>query len=162
MSDLNKCFFTGNLGKDPDMFTTESGKKISKFSLAVNEYYYTSTHEKQEKTTWINVVCFDSQAEFCYQYLQKGAKVTIEGKLQFRKYLAKDQTERTVTEIIAQNVVSGGRNPRPENDDGGTDSNYNSDPLADFDKPAEASSGRKGPEQEDMFGGPITDDDIPF
>jgi len=101
---MNKIMLIGNLGKDPEMNYTPSGMAITKFSLAVNRYTKSSTGERQTETDWFNIVAMDKRAEVCNQYLHKGSKVYIEGRLQQRKYTDKNGIERWMVEVIVNDM----------------------------------------------------------
>jgi single-strand DNA-binding protein len=99
---LNKIMLIGNLGKDPDMSYTPSGKAITRFSLAVNRRSRDrETNELREETQWFNVVAWDRLAETCNSYLHKGSKVYIEGRITSHKYTDKDGVERTAWDVTA-------------------------------------------------------------
>lgn len=99
---LNKIMLIGNLGKDPVLSYTPAGKAIAKFSLAVSRKRRdTESGEQHEETTWFNVVAWDRLAETCNNYLLKGSKVYIEGRINSRKYTDKDGVERTAWEVTA-------------------------------------------------------------
>jgi len=101
---MNKIMLIGNLGKDPEMNYTPSGMAITKFSLAVNRNRKTSTGERQEETDWFNIVAMDKRAEICNQYLHKGSKVYIEGRLSQRKYTDKNGIERYAFDVVASDM----------------------------------------------------------
>lgn len=102
---LNKIMLIGNLGKDPEMSYTPSGKAVTKFSLAVNRTSRDrETNERREETTWFYIVAWDQLAETCNQYLHKGSKVYIEGRMTSRKYTNKDGVEVTAWEVVAQDM----------------------------------------------------------
>jgi single-strand DNA-binding protein len=101
---MNKIMLIGNLGKDPEMNYTPSGMAITKFSLAVNRNRKTSTGERQEETDWFNIVAMDKRAEICNQYLHKGSKVYIEGRLSQRKYTDKNGIDRWMVEVIVNDM----------------------------------------------------------
>jgi len=101
---MNKIMLIGNLGRDPEMSYTTSGKAVTRFSLAVNRNTKTQTGERQEETEWFNIIFFDRLAEVTNQYLKKGQKVFIEGRLTVRKYTDKTGVERTAVEVIANDM----------------------------------------------------------
>jgi single-strand DNA-binding protein len=101
---MNKIMLIGNLGRDPEMSYTTSGKAVTRFSLAVNRNTKTQSGERQEETEWFNIVFFDRLAEISNQYLKKGQKVFIEGRLTTRKYTDKTGVERTAVEVIANDM----------------------------------------------------------
>ena len=93
---MNKVFLIGRLGKDPEIRTTPNLMKVCKFTVA--------TEEPKKKTDWHNVVAFGKTAEFCSNYLRKGFRVIIEGKLSYNENIRPDGTKSYFTNIIAQNV----------------------------------------------------------
>jgi len=104
MGSLNKAFLIGNLGKDPDLRSTPSGRNVATFSLATKEKYKNKNGDWEERTEWHNVVLWDKLAEIAGQYLSKGKPVYIEGRIQTRKWEGKDGNERFSTEIIGDKM----------------------------------------------------------
>lgn len=96
---MNRVILLGNLGKVPEIRTTQSGKMVTSFSLGVQEGY-----GDKRTTSWHNVVCWEKLAESAGNYLDKGSKVLVEGKLQTRSYEGKDGQKRYVTEIVASHL----------------------------------------------------------
>lgn len=82
---LNKAILIGLVGKDPELKELNDGTKLCTFSLATSEYYYKGT-EKQTKTEWHNITCFGKLAEKVNQYVSKGSKIYVEGKIKSSKY----------------------------------------------------------------------------
>ncbi len=101
---LNRVTLLGNLGRDPELRTTPSGASVCNFSIATTESYKDKNDQWQEVTDWHNVVFWNRQAEVAGQYLKKGSKVYIEGKLKTRSY-EKDGVTRYVTEVMGNNLV---------------------------------------------------------
>jgi single-strand DNA-binding protein len=102
---LNKAMIIGNLGKDPEMKYTPSGKAITTFSVAVGRMSRDqATGENREETEWFRIVAWDKLAETCNQFLHKGSKVYIEGRLQTRKYTDNNNQERTMVEVVANDM----------------------------------------------------------
>jgi single-strand DNA-binding protein len=101
----NKVQLIGNLGGNPEIRTTESGKKLAHFSVATNETYRTSKGEKVTETQWHNLVAWGKVAEIAEQFLSKGSEVAIEGKLVNRNYTDKDGNKRYNTEIQVNEVL---------------------------------------------------------
>src|SRR5438105_13362975 len=101
---MNKIMLIGNLGKDPEMNYTPSGMAITKFSLAVNRYKKSSTGERQEETDWFNIVTMDKRAESCNQYLHKGSKVYVEGRLTQRNYTEKNGIQRRMAQVTVKHI----------------------------------------------------------
>jgi single-strand DNA-binding protein len=108
---LNKVMLIGNLGKDPEVRFTPSGRAVAKFSLATSEQWTTPEGQRQDRTEWHNIVVWGKQAETCGQYLSKGRQVFIEGSIRSRQYDDKEGQKRWITEIVAQRVqfLGGGR-----------------------------------------------------
>lgn len=104
MASLNKVCLLGNLGKDPEIRSMQSGARVANFSVATSESWKDkNTGEKREQTEWHRVVCFnDNLSKIIEQYLRKGSKVYIEGALKTRKWTDKDGVERYTTEIVLQ------------------------------------------------------------
>jgi single-strand DNA-binding protein len=102
---LNKIMLIGNLGREPEMSYTQSGKAVTKFSLAVNRRTKDrETGERREETQWFYIVAWDQLAETCNSYLHKGSKVYIEGRMTSRKYTNKDGVEVTAWDVIAEGM----------------------------------------------------------
>lgn len=95
----------GRLGKAPEVRFTPSGKAVASFSIACSEVWYDKDGKKQEKTEWVNIVCWDRTAENVGQYTDKGSLVRIKGPLQTRKYDDKNGVTRYVTEVVARRVI---------------------------------------------------------
>ena len=102
---INKAIILGNLGQDPTIRYTAGGAAVTSFSIATSETWKDkNTGEPQERTEWHNVVFFGKLAEIAGQYLKKGSKIYIEGKLQTRKWQDKNGIDRYTTEIIAHEL----------------------------------------------------------
>lgn len=105
MAGVNKVIIVGNLGNDPEMRTMPNGDSVAVLSVATSESWNDkSTGERRDVTEWHRIVFFRRQAEVAGQYLRKGSKVYIEGKLRTRKWQAQDGTDRYTTEIIADKL----------------------------------------------------------
>jgi single-strand DNA-binding protein len=102
---LNKVQLIGNLGRDPEMRYTPSGKAVTNFSVAVGRVTRDPGGENREETEWFRIVAWDRLAETCSQYLKKGSKVYVEGRLQSRKYNDKDGVERTSVEVVINEMM---------------------------------------------------------
>lgn len=105
----NKVQLIGNLGKTPEVKTTETGKKLAKFSVATNEIYTNSKGEKVKETQWHNLVAWGKVADVAEKYLGKGSEVAVEGKLVTKDYLDKDGNKKFVTEIQANEILMLGK-----------------------------------------------------
>jgi single-strand DNA-binding protein len=118
---LNKCMIIGNLGRDPEMRYTPSGQAVTQFTVAVNRNYKDAQGERQEETEWFRVVAWGQQAEFSAEYLRKGAKVYIEGRIQTRQWEGQDGQKRYTTELVANTIQNLERRPREDaGGDGGS------------------------------------------
>jgi single-strand DNA-binding protein len=108
---LNKVMLIGNLGKDPELRFTPSGRAVARFSVATSDAWTDQQGQKQERTEWHNIVVWGKQAETCGQYLSKGRQVFIEGSIRSRQYDDKEGQKRWITEVNAQRVqfLGGGR-----------------------------------------------------
>ena len=101
MAGINKVILVGNLGAKPEVKYASNGNAISNLSVATSESWTDkNTGQKQERTEWHRVSLFGKLAEIAGQYLDKGSKVYVEGKLQTRKYTDKDGIERWTTDVV--------------------------------------------------------------
>lgn len=102
---INKVILVGNLGRDPEVRYSPNGAAIANISVATSESWKDkNTGEQIEKTEWHRVVMFRRLAEVAGEYLKKGSKVYIEGKLQTRKWQGQDGQDRYTTEIICNEM----------------------------------------------------------
>lgn len=101
---LNKIMLIGNVGRDPEMKYTAEGTAVTKFTLAVSRQLKTAGGEAKEETEWFTVVAWKYLAEICNQYLKKGKKVYVEGRLTQRKYTDKEGFPRVIVEVIATDM----------------------------------------------------------
>ena len=102
---INKVIIVGNLGGDPETRYMPSGSAVTNLTVATNESWKDKqSGEKQERTEWHNVVFFNRLAEIAGEYLKKGSKVYIEGRLQTRKWQDKSGVDRYTTEIVANDL----------------------------------------------------------
>jgi single-strand DNA-binding protein len=103
MSGINKCIIVGNLGKDPEVKFMPNGEAVANITVATSESWKDKqTGEQKEKTEWHRVVIFGKLAEITGQYLKKGSKVYLEGKLQTRKWTNQQGQDQYTTEIVLQ------------------------------------------------------------
>lgn len=103
-NDLNQCNFIGRLGKDAEMRYLPDGKAVATISIAVGEQWKDQQGQKQERTEWVRVSAFGRLAEVMGEYLRKGSKVFISGKLKTRKWQGQDGQDRYTTEIVAKEM----------------------------------------------------------
>ena len=149
---LNKVQIIGNLGADPEMRSIPSGAGVTNFRVAVSRNRRGTDGNMVDETEWFRCVAFDSGgyklAEICNQFLRKGQKVYVEGRLQSRKYTDKDGVERTSVEIIASEMIMlSGREEGDGHGDG------TGEPL----RAPVASGARRAPAGNDEY-----EDDMPF
>jgi single-strand DNA-binding protein len=151
---VNKVTLLGNLGKDPEVKFTPQGTAVAKLALATNERYKDKEGQWQDRTEWHNVVLWQRLAEIAGEYLKKGSKVYIEGRLQTRSWEDKQTNQKKyMTEVVASDLVLLGGRGEGGGDPGGYSrgaGNNNFDQRAPEPEPAVAGSS------------PISDEDIPF
>lgn len=141
---MNKVILSGNLTRDPEIRTTPSDKTVATMGIAVRRGWK-KTDENQPDADFFNIVAWERLAEFCRNYLSKGSKIIVEGRLQSRSYEAKDGTKRYVTEVIANEIeFASSKSDRPR--EGGYD-----------ERPSAGKSSAPGNELEH-----VDDVDIPF
>lgn len=102
---LNKVQLIGNLTRDPEMRQIPGGQVVTSFSIATNFSWTDQTGNKQDRTEFHNIVAWRKLAEICGQYLKKGGKCYIEGRLQTRSWEAEDGSKKYRTEIVADNMI---------------------------------------------------------
>jgi single-strand DNA-binding protein len=111
MMSLNRAQIIGNVTRDPEMRTTTAGQSVANFGVATNTVWTDAQGQRQERTEFHNVVAWAKLAEICGQYLSKGRRVYVEGRLQTRDWETQDGQKRRTTEIIADNVIMLDRPP---------------------------------------------------
>ncbi|HXO37031.1 MAG TPA: single-stranded DNA-binding protein [Candidatus Acidoferrum sp.] len=154
---VNKVILVGNLGKDPEVKFTPSGVPVAKFSLATNERFKDKAGEWQDRTEWHNIVAWQRLAEIVGEYVKKGSKIYIEGRLQTSSWEDKQSGEKKYrTEVVASDLVLLGG--RAEGGGGGGDHEGRSSrgAAASFDQRNSHS------EEHAPASAEITDEDIPF
>ncbi len=101
---INKAILIGNLGADPEVRYSQSGDAVTTFRIATTEVWRKPDGSKDEMTEWHRIVTFKRLAEICGEYLAKGSRVYIEGRIQTRKWQDKDGNDRWTTEIVAREM----------------------------------------------------------
>jgi len=101
---LNRAELIGHLGADPELKFTPSGIAVTTFSMATSESWTTEAGEKKEATVWHNIVVWKKLAEVCKEYLHKGSKVYVSGKIQNRSY-DKDGIKKYISEIVVDQLI---------------------------------------------------------
>jgi single-strand DNA-binding protein len=103
--NLNRAMLIGNLTRDPEVRTTSGGQTVASFGIATNHRWTDASGQKQEKAEFHNIVAWGKLAEICGQYLAKGQKVYVEGRLQTREWEGQDGAKRNRTEIVCDNMI---------------------------------------------------------
>ncbi len=152
---INKVILIGNLGNDPEVRYMPDGGAVANITVATSEQWKDKqTGEQQERTEWHRVVMFRRLGEIAGEYLKKGSKVYIEGKLQTRKWQDQSGNDRYTTEIVANEMQM------LDSRGSGGSSNFNQQP------PAQGQPGGAKPDNQPAAGGgkgaDDFDDDIPF
>jgi single-strand DNA-binding protein len=104
MKSVNKVILLGNLTRDPEMKQAEGKKPLCTFGLATNRSWVSYDGEKHDETDFHRIVAWDKLAETCHQFLRKGRKVYLEGRLQTRPYTGQDGMEKHATEIVLEKL----------------------------------------------------------
>lgn len=113
---MNLVILSGNLGQDPELRYTPSGVPVARMSLATNERWTDANGEKHENTQWHRIVVWRKPAENATEFLSKGSKVLVRGKIETRSWEDRDGVKRYTTEIIAANIEYLDRNGARETD----------------------------------------------
>jgi single-strand DNA-binding protein len=144
---INKVILIGNLGSDPELRYTTSGTAVATLSLATSRRWKDKDGNQQDETEWHRVIVWAQSAEFCGNYLSKGSKIYVEGRLQTRKWQDQNGNDKYTTEIIANTV----QNLTPPGSEGGGGGGFQEPPIP--------------PEPTDSWGGTGgsgTGEDVPF
>ena len=158
---LNQVTLMGNLTRDPELRQTPNGQNVTSFSLALNRSYKDASGEWQEATDYIDIVCWGPVAERVSQYLSKGRRCLVQGRLQSRNW-EQDGQKRSKVEVLANDVTF--LDSRGEGGEGGGNyggGNTSSD-EAPASKPAPSKKAKDDVVIEDIGDAPINLDDIPF
>lgn len=158
MAGINKVILVGNLGKDPEIRTLESGVKVAQFSIATTESYKDNSGNWQDQTEWHNIVMWRYLAERAEKQLNKGSQIYLEGKIKTRQWTDKENNTRYTTEIVADKYMMLGKResqggsypPPPASEDG---------PSAKIPQATNAPSAVKEPE---ITPKAEAEDDLPF
>ncbi len=156
---LNKATLIGNVGKEPEVKYTGTGKAVASFSIATSESWKDkASGNMTEKTEWHNIVAWERLAEIIGQYVHKGDKLYIEGRIQNRSYDDKDGNKRYISEIIATDMLmlSGPREGGGGQREGGGNAPSSGGNSGGFSRPAPQ------PAQPDYGPEPSGHDDLPF
>ena len=127
---LNKVMVIGNMGRDPELRYTPSGKPVTSFSLASSRSWIAPDGERREETEWFNVVAWGNLAEICSQKLAKSQQVYIEGRLQTRSWEDENGQRHFRTEVVANEMIilgPRGKKHRSLSDDNDDESDFEID-----------------------------------
>ncbi|KTC92703.1 single-stranded DNA-binding protein [Legionella cincinnatiensis] len=153
---INKVILIGNVGVDPDVRYLPNGNAVTTLSIATSEAWKDkATGEKQERTEWHRVVCFNRLGEIAGEYVRKGSKLYVEGSLRTRKWQDQQGQDRYTTEIVANDI-------QMLDSKGGASSSFDDIPQAQF-APTNQNFAKQQPAQQapqDAFD--QLDDDVPF
>ena len=156
MAGINKVILVGNLGAKPEIKYASNGNAISNLSVATSESWTDkSTGQKQDRTEWHRVSLFGKVAEIAGQYLDKGSKVYVEGKLQTRKWQDQNGQDRYTTEVVVSGF-NGTLQMLDRRDD------MNSNPAAQSSQPQSQAAPEPAPEAITPVAPDEFEDDIPF
>ncbi len=159
----------GNVTRDPEVRQTANGASVATFSVATNFFWNDPSGTRQERVEFHNIVAWRKLAEICGQYLRKGSKVYLEGRLQTRDWVGKDGVKRYSTEIIAENMImldkptgQGGARPASNGGFAATNNQYaqksvESEPIINYDEQGEPAGGFDIPQDDE-----IKVENIPF
>ncbi len=123
---INKVILVGNLGADPEIRYTQGGTPVANFNVATTETWRNQDGGKEEHTEWHKIVVWRKLAEICGEYLSKGSKVYLEGRIRTRKWQDRDGNDRYTTEIEARDVQF--LTPRGASNSGGSGQGYEQEP----------------------------------
>lgn len=113
---MNKVILMGNIVRDPETRSTQTGKSVTNFSVATNESYVDAQGQRQNKAQFHNIVAWGKSGEAVAQYLGKGRKILLEGKLEYSDYTDKEGIKRYKTEVIMSNFHFVDSKPATQND----------------------------------------------
>jgi single-strand DNA-binding protein len=163
--DLNKVMLIGNVTQDPEVRTTPQGQNVCSFSVATNLTWTDQSGQRQQRPEFHNIVAWRKLADICAQYLQKGKKIYVEGRLQTRNWQGQDGVKRYRTEVIADNMIMLSGGPGAKSADlGGKAASPESVPTVQLDdvkstKPATVAAGKSTSAEKEET---INIEEIPF
>jgi single-strand DNA-binding protein len=156
---LNKVMLIGNLGADPEVRSTNNGSRVATLSVATGRQWTGQNGEKQEKTEWHRVICWNNKgsglADIAEKFLKKGDKVYIEGRIEYRTWEDREKQTRYTTEIIARELIM--LSPKGSGDGAGSGEPSRAKAAAKVTPEGKAESLDAFPEALDE-----EDDDLPF
>jgi len=168
MLNLNRAMILGNLTRDPEVRSTPAGQSVATFAVATNRRWTTKEGQTQESAEYHDVVAWGKLAEICQQFLKKGQRVYVEGRLQTRSWEGQDGAKRNRTEIIAENVISLDRGTPPAGGfgeatevDTRVSSNIPASPDGDTPLPPDSGDEKTGEKEKNVKNDPIAAADEP-
>lgn len=153
---VNKAILIGNLGADPEVRFTAGGQAVANFRIATSESWKDKNGQPQERTEWHRIVVWGKLAELCGEYLKKGRQCYVEGRLQTREWMNKENQKQYTTEVVAQQVTFLGG--RPEGASSGPRPSSSGAPAS----PGSTQADYGPPPMDDPGPMPTGGDDIPF
>lgn len=155
---LNRVQLIGNLTRDPELRYTPNGAAVCSFSLATNRSWTTDAGEKREEADFHRIVAWNKLAELCSQFLVKGRKVYVEGRLSTRAWTAQDGTSRTTTEVVIDDMILLDSKRPEKTEEEETEPKKVVQPM----QPAQSPKASKKKEKEKEETEEVAPDDIPF
>ena len=151
---MNKVFISGNLTRDPEVRYTQSGKAVARMGIAVRRAYRSkSADNSQPEADFFNLQAWEKTAEFCKNYLSKGSRVLVEGRMQTYSYEGQDGIKRNGIDIVVENIEFAGS----KRDSGG-----DFEGRQDYGNNSNSRSNSNKNYEDDFSGEDISDDDVPF
>lgn len=147
MLELNKVFLIGNLTRDPEVRYLPSGSAVAEFDIGVNRRFKNREGELKEETLFIRIQSYGRTAEFCGEYLKKGRRICVEGRLRSDSWEAKDGTRRTRIGVVADRIQFADLKPAA---------------VGAEETPEPGAENQEAPERPDTEQSASTDDDLPF
>ncbi|MGN0940427.1 MAG: single-stranded DNA-binding protein [Selenomonadaceae bacterium] len=154
---MNKVILMGRLARDPDVRSTQSGRTYARMTIAVDRRMSRNAAPGQQTADFINLVAWEQRAEFAGNYLHKGTKIVVEGRLQARSYDAQDGTKRYVTEVVVDNIEFAESKKSDTSASYGGGQSYGGAQSYGAPQSAQMPGGSAG-----GLGDSVSDDDIPF
>ncbi|MFT7183809.1 MAG: single-strand DNA-binding protein [Oceanicoccus sp.] len=158
MYSLNRLQLLGNVTRDPEVRQTSGGQTVATFSIATNRVWTDKAGQKQEKADFHNVVVWGKLAEICQQYVKKGRKIYVEGRMQTRDWEGEDGVKRYRSEVVAENVILLNGAGAPTGEGAGANRETNAAAVKPSATPAASPSAVVGPKKEEE----MSLDDLPF
>ena len=177
MASLNKVQLIGNVGQEPEVFTTERGTIVANFSLATTEKWKDQNGNQQSETEWHRITFFDKTAQIVEQYVRKGSAVYVEGRIKSRRYTDKEGIERTAYDIMGRDIQLLGDSRRAQENSGSAIEAYEqkkaaqangqqpaNQPAAQANRPAQPAPASRpaAPAAPPTMFAPDEEDDLPF